>query len=151
MSIRKQSPYGPFVRRVMLPAFRIGLLLAALLAIGFGSWLETNDSFESCSFKNSMSFHQVYLYRNISSNLTTPDSVSFGLWKSCYFYALNCSCTLTNLYYEPGKKKSLFGFACKYTEHDIILFIIQILAISFGLQLKTMQNHPLQLQLPIQD
>ncbi|KAK4515067.1 transcription regulator gal80 [Mucor velutinosus] len=101
MSVRKQSPYGPFVERVLLPALRIGLLLLILLAIGFGSWLETNESITDCSFKSSMSFHQVYLYRNITSNLTTPDSVSFGLWKTCYFYALNCSCTPTNLRYQP--------------------------------------------------
>ncbi|CEP10641.1 hypothetical protein [Parasitella parasitica] len=97
MSIRKQSPYGPFVERVLLPALRIGLLLLIVLAIGFGSWLETNESTGDCAFKNSMSFHQVYLYRNITSNLTTPDSVSFGLWKTCYFYALNCSYVSTIL------------------------------------------------------
>jgi hypothetical protein len=101
--MRKQSPYGPFIERVLLPAFRIGTLLLVVLAIGLGSWLETNDTIEDCGLKSSMSFHQVYLFRNISSNLTTPDSVSFGLWKSCYFYALNCSCTLTNLRYQPGK------------------------------------------------
>ncbi|GAA5804812.1 hypothetical protein HPULCUR_010320 [Helicostylum pulchrum] len=101
MSIRKRSPYGPFVERVLLPSVRIGALLLAVLAIGFGSWLETNDNASSCSFKSSMSMHQVFLYRNISSNLTTPDSVSFGLWKHCYMYALNCSCTPTNLKYQP--------------------------------------------------
>ncbi|KAI8637293.1 hypothetical protein BD408DRAFT_478203 [Parasitella parasitica] len=101
MSIRKQSPYGPFVERVLLPTLRIGLLLLIVLAVGFGSWLETSESISDCSFKSSMSFHQVYLYRNITSNLTTPDSVSFGLWKTCYFYALNCSCTPTNLRYQP--------------------------------------------------
>ncbi|GAA5813058.1 hypothetical protein MFLAVUS_006525 [Mucor flavus] len=101
MPIRKRSPYGPFVERVLLPSVRIGALLLAVLAIGFGSWLETNDNASSCSFKSSMSLHQVFLYRNISSNLTTPDSVSFGLWKHCYMYALNCSCTPTNLKYQP--------------------------------------------------
>ncbi|KAI7900461.1 uncharacterized protein BX663DRAFT_517711 [Cokeromyces recurvatus] len=101
MSIRKQSPYGPFVERVFLPAFRISVLFLALLAIIISSWLETNDSIESCAFRNTMSFHQVHLYRNISSNLTIPDSVSFGLWKSCYFYALNCTCSSTNLKYQP--------------------------------------------------
>ncbi|KAI9336446.1 hypothetical protein BD770DRAFT_296732, partial [Pilaira anomala] len=101
MSIGKRSPYGPFLEQVVLPAVRIGALLLAVLAIGFGSWLETNDNASSCSFKSSMSLHQVYLYRNISSNLTTPDSVSFGLWKHCYMYALNCSCTPTNLKYQP--------------------------------------------------
>lgn len=114
MPIRKQSPYGPFVERVLLPALRIGLLLLIVLAIGFGSWLETNESVGDCSFKSGISFHQVHLYRNITSNLTTPDSVSFGLWKSCYFYALNCSCTPTNLRYQPGKSKP-----CNY---DIIVY-----------------------------
>ncbi|KAG2236295.1 hypothetical protein INT48_001358 [Thamnidium elegans] len=94
MPIRKRSPYGPFVERVLLPSVRIAALLLAVLAIGFGSWLETNDNASSCSFKSSMSLHQVFLYRNISSNLTTPDSVSFGLWKHCYMYALNCSSTI---------------------------------------------------------
>lgn len=147
MSIRKQSPYGPFVKRVMLPAFRVGLLLAASLAIGFGSWLETNDSLGGCAFKSSMSFHQVYLYRNISSNLTTPDSVSFGLWKSCYFYALNCSCTLTNLYYEPGKNYTVL-FTCI---HTITMINIQTLGTYFRLRPKIMQLLPLRLQLLIQD
>lgn len=103
MSIRKQSPYGPFVERVLFPSVRIGALFLAVLAIGFGSWLETNDNIESCSFRSSMSMQQVFLYRNISSNLTTPDSVSFGLWKHCYMYALNCSCTPASLKYQPGR------------------------------------------------
>ncbi|KAG1150903.1 hypothetical protein G6F37_005984 [Rhizopus arrhizus] len=33
--------------------------------------------------------------------MTTPDSVSFGLWKHCYIYALNCSCSPANLRYQP--------------------------------------------------
>lgn len=105
MSVRKQSPYGPFVEYVVLPAIRIGVLLLSILAIGFGSWLETNDHIDDCSFKSSMSLHQVFLYRNITNNMTTPDSVSFGLWKHCYIYALNCSCSPANLRYQPGKKK----------------------------------------------
>jgi hypothetical protein len=110
MSIRKQSPYGPFVQRVLLPTLRIGTILLALLAICLASWLETNESFDSCSFKSSMALHQVFLFRNITSNLTTPDSVSFGLWKHCYVYALNCSCTPTNLNYQPGKYKVIITF-----------------------------------------
>ncbi|KAI8047349.1 uncharacterized protein B0P05DRAFT_566204 [Gilbertella persicaria] len=98
---RKKSPYGPFVEQVFMPSLRLACLLFAVLAIGFASWLETNDSIQDCTFKNSMSFHQIQLYRNISSNVTTPDSVSFGLWKSCYFYALNCTCSPTNLRYQP--------------------------------------------------
>ncbi|KAI9487787.1 MAG: hypothetical protein EXX96DRAFT_554645 [Benjaminiella poitrasii] len=117
MSIRKQSPYGPFVERVFLPAFRISVLFLALLAIIFGSWLETNDSTNNCSFKNTMSIHQIHLYRNITSNLTTPDSVSFGLWKSCYFYALNCSCSTTNLRYQPDISSILQVAA---TEHNAV-------------------------------
>jgi hypothetical protein len=107
MSVRKQSPYGPFVERVILPSARIGALFLAVLAIGLGSWLETNDTIGDCSFKSSMSMHQVLLYRNISSNLTTPDSVSFGLWKHCYMYALNCSCTPASLKYQPGKNNCI--------------------------------------------
>ncbi|KAI8971898.1 hypothetical protein BDF20DRAFT_825011 [Mycotypha africana] len=98
---RKESPYNPFLTQVLLPGFRIGIIFLALVVIGLSTWLETNESIEDCSFRSSLSFHQIYLYRNISSNLTTPDSVSFGLWKSCYLYALNCSCTPTNLKYQP--------------------------------------------------
>ncbi|ORE01559.1 hypothetical protein BCV72DRAFT_258727 [Rhizopus microsporus var. microsporus] len=101
MSIRRESPYGPFVEHVLLPAIRIGVLALSILAIGFGSWFETNETINDCTFKSTMSMHQVFLYRNITSNLTTPDSVSFGLWKHCYIYALNCSCSPTNLRYQP--------------------------------------------------
>ncbi|KAI8375054.1 hypothetical protein EDC96DRAFT_497711 [Choanephora cucurbitarum] len=97
----KQPPYSPFIERVVLPTTRLSCLLLAVLAVGFGSWLETNQANQDCNFRNSLSVHQIQLYRNISSNVTTPDSVSFGLWKSCYFYALNCTCSSTNLHYQP--------------------------------------------------
>lgn len=97
--------YSSFRKKVIYPSIRIGVSLLAVLAIGFASWLETNESVDSCTFKNSLSFHQVHLYQNISSNLTTPDSVSFGLWKTCYFYSLNCTCSPTNIKYEPGMKQ----------------------------------------------
>ena len=110
MSIRKQSPYGPFVERVVFPSIRIGALFLAVLAIGFGSWFGTNDSIESCSFASSMAMQQIFLYRNISSNITTPDSVSIGLWKHCYMYALNCSCTPASLTYQPGKVENQLSY-----------------------------------------
>lgn len=92
-----------FGKKVVYPSIRFGVLFLAALAIGFASWLETNESVDSCTFKNSLSFQQIHLYQNISSNLTTPDSVSIGLWKSCYFYSLNCTCSPTNIKYQPGK------------------------------------------------
>ncbi|KAG1443646.1 hypothetical protein G6F56_010597 [Rhizopus delemar] len=101
MPVRKQSPYGPFVEYVVLPAIRIGLLFLSIIAIGFGSWLETNDQIDQCSFKSTVSLHQVFLFRNITNNMTTPDSVSFGLWKHCYIYSHNCTCSPTNLRYQP--------------------------------------------------
>ncbi|KAI8359975.1 hypothetical protein BD560DRAFT_491754 [Blakeslea trispora] len=97
----KQLPYGSFIGQVILPTTRLCCLLLAVLAIGFGSWLETNQANQDCDFKSSLSVQQIYLYRNISSNITTPDSVSFGLWRSCYFYPLNCTCSSTNLHYQP--------------------------------------------------
>lgn len=103
MTVERQASSGSFFQLVLLPKIRIGLILLGVLAIGFGSWLETNTSVSSCSFKSSLAMHQVFLYRNISSNLTTPDSVTFGLWRHCYIYALNCSCSPIDMKYQPGK------------------------------------------------
>ncbi|KAI9254054.1 hypothetical protein BY458DRAFT_442926 [Sporodiniella umbellata] len=103
MAMRKEatSHNSPFIEYVVLPTIRMGALLVACVMIGLGSWLETNDGVTDCGFKSSLSLHQVYMYRNISSNITTPDSVSFGLWKHCYIYPHNCSCTPTSLKYQP--------------------------------------------------
>ncbi|KAI8884172.1 hypothetical protein K501DRAFT_332844 [Backusella circina FSU 941] len=126
MTVERQTSSGSFSQLVLLPKIRIGLILLAVLAIGFGSWLETNESVSSCSFKSSLAMHQVFLYRNISSNLTTPDSVTFGLWRHCYIYALNCSCSPVNMKYQPDFS-TILQIA---TEHNAVASISDLSSLS---------------------
>ncbi|KAI8139018.1 hypothetical protein BJV82DRAFT_564646 [Fennellomyces sp. T-0311] len=95
-----QSNQSPFLHQVFLPGLRSTLLALAVLAIGFGSWLETTDSIDSCSFRNSLALQKVSLLRNLSSDSISPDTVAFGLWKHCYIYTLNCTCTSSRLTYD---------------------------------------------------
>ncbi|KAI9249709.1 hypothetical protein BDA99DRAFT_608580 [Phascolomyces articulosus] len=101
MRRHSQQPPSPFLHRVFLPSLRSTLLALAVLAIGFGSWLETNDSIDDCSVRNHLALSKVSLYRNLTSDTLSPDTVTFGLWKHCFIYALNCTCTPTRLTYEP--------------------------------------------------
>ncbi|KAI9322849.1 hypothetical protein BX666DRAFT_2118019 [Dichotomocladium elegans] len=90
---------SPFFHRVFLPGLRSTLLIFAVFAIGFGSWLETNRSIDDCAFRKEFTVQHVSLYRNLSSEDVLPDSVSFGLWRHCFIYALNCTCTAPRLNY----------------------------------------------------
>ncbi|KAI7860912.1 hypothetical protein BDC45DRAFT_493103 [Circinella umbellata] len=102
MPRRNQQQSSPFIHRVFLPNLRSTLLALAVLAISFGSWLETNDSFDdNCSMKDNFSIQKVTLLRNLSDDSFSPDVVTFGLWKHCFIYALNCTCTPSSLTYEP--------------------------------------------------
>ena len=105
MPRRNQQQSSPFIHRVFLPGLRSTLLVLAVLAISFGSWLETNDSIDSCSVRENLALQKVTLLRNISSDAFSPDTVTFGLWKHCFIYALNCTCTPASLTYKPGNKK----------------------------------------------
>ncbi|KAI7881106.1 hypothetical protein K492DRAFT_236856 [Lichtheimia hyalospora FSU 10163] len=96
---RKQKRSSPFIHHVLLPGLRSTILVLGVLAIAFGSWLETTPSIDDCTFKRQMSMRQVSLYRNLTDNDNLPDTVSFGLWRHCFIYALNCTCTTPNLSY----------------------------------------------------
>lgn len=99
---KRESTSSPFVHRVLVPGVRNLLIFFAALAIAFGSWLETNDAIDDCSARTQISFLQVNMLRNISSNEVLPDTVSFGLWRHCFVYALNCTCTSHELTYTLG-------------------------------------------------
>lgn len=100
---KRESISSPFLHRVFLPGLRNLLVFFAVLAIGFGSWLETNDAIDDCSARAKISLLQVNMLRNISSNEVVPDTVSLGLWRHCFGYALNCTCTSHKLTYKLGK------------------------------------------------
>ncbi|KAI9488165.1 hypothetical protein BDB00DRAFT_849557 [Zychaea mexicana] len=98
---RRSPESSPFLLYVFLPGLRSTLLAFAVLAIGFGSWLETTDSVDNCAFRSNLALQKVSLLRNLSSDTLSPDIVTFGLWKHCFIYALNCTCAPARLTYEP--------------------------------------------------
>lgn len=103
MTTYKRSSYDLFIYKVLLPNIRTILLVVAAVALGCGSWLETHPTTD-CAFQTAMSVFEVSIYQNISDRYAlTPSSVTFGLWKHCFYYAQNCTCTPISLGYEIGK------------------------------------------------
>ncbi|KAI8339472.1 hypothetical protein BC941DRAFT_511831 [Chlamydoabsidia padenii] len=81
----------------------------AVVALGCGSWLETHPTTD-CGFQTAMSVFEVSIYQNISDRYAlTPSSVTFGLWKHCFYYAQNCTCTPVTLGYEIDAEQSIFA------------------------------------------
>lgn len=77
-------------------------MVLAVLAIGFGSWLETTTSIQNRAFRRHMAMTEVSLFRNISDDSIMPDSVTFGLWRHCFIYSLDSACSSVQLTYDIG-------------------------------------------------
>ncbi|ORZ18611.1 hypothetical protein BCR42DRAFT_489949 [Absidia repens] len=109
MPTYKRSSYDLFIHKVLLPNIRTILLVLAVVALGCGSWLETNTS-NDCAFQNTISVFEVSIYQNISDPYAlTPSSVTFGLWKHCFYYAQNCTCTPIRLNYQLDAEQSIYA------------------------------------------
>ncbi|KAI8335192.1 hypothetical protein BC941DRAFT_503915 [Chlamydoabsidia padenii] len=109
MPTYKRSSYDVFIHKVLLPNLRTILLLLAVVALGCGSWLETNSTTD-CGFQSTMTVFEVSIYQNISDKYAlTPTSVTFGLWKHCFYYAQNCTCTPITLGYEIDAQQTIFA------------------------------------------
>ncbi|CAO3598962.1 unnamed protein product [Absidia cylindrospora] len=109
MPTYKRSSYDLFIHKVLLPNIRTILLVLAVVALGCGSWLETNTS-NDCAFQNTISVFEVSIYQNISDPYAlTPSSVTFGLWKHCFYYAQNCTCTPISLNYQLDAEQSIYA------------------------------------------
>ncbi|KAI9301742.1 hypothetical protein BJ944DRAFT_271014 [Cunninghamella echinulata] len=110
MTTYTHSSYDIFVYKVLLPNLRTILLGLACIAIGCGSFLETNKITNDCTFHNTMSLFEVSIYQNISDRYAiTPTSVTFGLWRQCYYFAQNCTCTPVTLNYQLDAQQTIFA------------------------------------------
>ncbi|KAI8099901.1 uncharacterized protein BX664DRAFT_322357 [Halteromyces radiatus] len=141
MPTYKRSSYDLFIHKVLLPNVRTILLVLGVIALGCSSWLETNISGD-CTFQSSMSVFEVSIYQNISDPYAlTPSSVSFGLWKHCFYYTQNCTCTPVSLNYEIDAEQSIFAATNNQTMPNIdsthssyirLIPLIMGLILSFG-------------------
>ncbi|KAI9024326.1 hypothetical protein CLU79DRAFT_746595 [Phycomyces nitens] len=100
------------------------LSLSSLLILILTSWLETLST-QNCSFRSTMSIKRLHLAR---STPDTPHTVSFGLWRQCWFHDSGCICTPTSLSYTPDSQL----VASSGSVAKAVLFILSNISLLFA-------------------
>ncbi|ORX51968.1 hypothetical protein DM01DRAFT_1384224 [Hesseltinella vesiculosa] len=103
------STYNVFLHNVFLRNLRTLLLVIGLVALGLGSWLETINT-STCSVETSMAMFEVAIFQNLSDHYSiTPSAVTFGLWRQCFYFEQNCTCTTPSLRYQMDAQQAIFA------------------------------------------